>query len=290
MICSGLNDKCDGCGKRLTAGVQRICKPRRPHEYRVTTVIPFKGETWTLGSVIASHRRQTERPYIMLIDTGANTRDSIERGSPETLGTLSRGGNTDWEMHSLNTLGARNGSEPVAMAMDVAMALCQTEFMLCTHNDVWLKHAGVVAELMGLCSATQPAVGYRITPRWYPRWEDDLGHTLTMLHMPTMRRIRASWNMQTYCENEGEPQLRLSPVGGRPDTEHGLNQSLRLGGFTPGAGVLFLGDERNFEPTDDDRIFHARSLTCGSGNAEYREIVMERIRRYIDDSGLYREG
>lgn len=52
---------------------------RKPWEYRVTEAIPRINCVEPLAAVIETLRLQTERPYIVLVDTGSHSRrDEIE--------------------------------------------------------------------------------------------------------------------------------------------------------------------------------------------------------------------
>ena len=215
-----------------------------PWSYKVACAIPHFESLDTLPTVVELLRLQTERPYLLVVDTGScsETREKLE---------LMRA--KDVEIHYVQSHGWRHSSEPVSAAMDVAMAVCRSEYLFCTHSDVFLRRRDFIADLVG---HNTPAVGYEITDRSHVTddWRGMISHTATLLHMPVMRRIGAAWSIQRACEMLGIP---ADTRHGWPDTETGINLILREHGIEP----VLIGTEKNGERTVDDNIDHVRSLS-----------------------------
>lgn len=223
---------------------------RKPWDYSCEAVIPVLDTPDTLAIVIELLRLQTARPYIIIIDTGS---------SPESFEAISAMRAADVEVHSLRFNGVRHPSDFPAIAMDLAMSMCRTEFMFCTHADVFLRRRDVVEEMLALCSKKEPVVGYQITPRAHKDWEEMVSHTCTMLHMPTMDAIGAGWSLRRLC-NKREVEHIPNILGNNwPDTEILLNYIL----WENNLKAKLIGSEANHARTLDDRIDHCRTLTAG---------------------------
>lgn len=241
---------------------------RKPWEHWVTAAIVHLDTPDLLEAVVATLRAQTERPYIIVVDVG-----SLDRHRP-SLERLRRESD-DLEVHYLNPLGWQYTSQPVTTAMDLAMALCQTEYLYATHTDVFLKRPDYLRWLVSLCGCRTPAVGYQMSPRPWARphselWRRIVSHTATLYHMPTLRRIGARWDLLGSIERLG---VRLGETNnGWPDTEVGVSLALHEAGIgerwltdPPPAGndppsVLLIGTEPN-DPYEDDNLVHMRSTT-----------------------------
>jgi hypothetical protein len=230
---------------------------KKPWHYRVTAAIPHLDTIEPLRVCIECLRSQTERPYIMVIDTGSSrqVRDELEAMRAE-----------DVEISFIARHAYRHASEPVTSALDVAQAICTTEFIFHTHSDCFLRRHNFLEYLTNTCSARNPVVGYRMSPRdWATdRWEWMVSHTTTMLHMPTMNRIGAQWSMRRMHEEYGYPYELESKCGGWPDTETGFNHILRDNGIAP----LFIGFDRNHQREVDHNRDHVRSY---AGSSIYSE-------------------
>ena len=222
--------------------VSGISSPR-PWKHRVTAAIPHHESFDTLPVIVELLRLQTVRPYILVIDTGSSrdTCDSIEMLRANDL-----------EIHYLKSHGWQHPSEPVAAAMDLALTLCQTKYLFCTHSDVFPRRRDLIEMLL---SHDAPVVGYEMSDRSHvtDQWKGMVSHTATLLHMPTMRRIGAAWSILRACE-----LLDISAASaGWPDTETCLNIILRRHGITPN----LIGAEHNGERHVDANIDHVRSLS-----------------------------
>lgn len=236
-------------------GVQHHFKPwegnlsKKPWEYDVTAVIPTLGTPETLSLCIELLRLQSVRPFIIICDTGSKGEDLF---FTENLVA------PDVEVHSIRLHGVRHPSDYPAMAMDVAFALCRTEYLFATHADVFLRRQNFLEDLVELCKTKSPVVGYQLSPRNHKDWKGMVSHTATMFHMPTMDRIGFGWNLRRLCNQYG--LVDYSPTPSRPnwpDTEILGNYLLRKHGIQP----HLIGEEDNNERTLDDNIDHVRSFT-----------------------------
>lgn len=217
--------------------------------HRVTAIIPTLEWSELLELSVESLLLQTERPLIIIVDTGSvETRARLQamrsRNSVEVL--------------SIPMQGWIHPSEPVACALDAAWSCVHTPFAYLTHNDCILKRRELLAEMVDL-TAAHKAVGYRITERPYPEWITELGHTCTMLDVAAMDRIGMSWNMRAFANVTGQSLDPAFCGANKVDTERFMNFKLREAGITP----HFIGVERNYERTNDANIDHCRSRTSG---------------------------
>ena len=236
---------------------------RKPWEYPCTAAIVHRDTPEMLEGVVSLLRAQTVRPYIVVVDTG-----SLEDSQP-TLEALDAA--DDCEVHYLRSKSWRGSSCPVAAAMDLAFAVCSTEVLFGTHTDVFPTRPDLVEHVVSQCDARTPMVGWQMSPR--KDWPDDSwqftpSHTASAYHMPTMRRIGASWNLLRAFDELGQPHGQTR--GGYPDTETALGLTLARHGFTRrfytepddgGRHWLCLGPEPN-EPYATEFFHHIR--TAGS--------------------------
>lgn len=220
-----------------------------PTRFQVTAAIPHLNTLEEIKAAIGLIRRQTVSCYIIVVDTGS---------PPEVCAALEQMRSDDLEIHYLAGNGYDHSSEPVALALDVAQQRCRTRHLFHTHADCFLRRRDFVDFLLRITNASTPAVGYRMSPRdpFTKEWEWMIGHTATMLYMPTIHRIRASWTMRHMFYAYG---YAWENQGGWPDTETGFNRILRDAGIVP----VFIGNDRNGERQTDDNIDHVRSF-CGS--------------------------
>lgn len=239
----------------------------KPWDYRVTVCIPHLNTVEPLKTVIEVLLHQTVWPYIMVVDTGSPMEDLV------ALEGLRR---ENVEIHYLRAHGYENSSEPVAVAMDLCQSLCRTEYMFHTHSDVFLMRNEVLEEYLRITNEKNPVVGYRMSPRdWVTSdWEQMVGHTATMLHMPTIHKIGASWSMQRMKARYG---LMETVASGWPDTETGFNYLLRDAGIQP----FFVGEDANFERLTDRNIDHARSFT---GSKIYGPEMYQKSQLWMKDA------
>jgi hypothetical protein len=229
---------------RAREAVQRAAV-RAPWDYQVTAAIPHLDTPETLPLLLGLLALQTVRPYVLLLDTGS---------CPATLTYLESLRGRGVEIHYLRAHGYRHTSAPVTTALDVAHALCRTEYLFHTHSDVFPRRRDLLEWLLGLCRADQPVVGYEMSPRPDTNeWRNVVSHTCTLLHMPTIRRAGATWSMERYWESgEAAPQQ-----DGYPDTEQPFDRCLRRAGIYP----YLIGHDANYARYTDANIDHVRSLT-----------------------------
>lgn len=221
---------------------------KKPWEYQATAVIPHLNTPELLAVNIALLRAQTIKPYILIIDTGSCASQFTTAGMLEPFRA------SDVEIHYLGLHGFRNSSEAVTMAMDAAMALCQTDYLYCTHADALLMRPDYIADLKSLIRPLVPAVGYEMSERsWLTDdWRGMVSHTATLLHVPTLRAHGVSWNMRRAYDEFGCPQ---SAISAWPDTETAFNHSLRKAGLS----AHLIGNEANYKRQTDANIDHIRS-------------------------------
>jgi hypothetical protein len=186
---------------------------RRPWHYKATVVIPHYGrDLRLLTNVIESWRLQTERPYIVVYDTGT---------SAEYHSSLRALASYDTEVHFCRWHGVRNPYDPVALAYNHGITDCRTKHILFTHNDIVPLSQTVVSELISSSFEDVPVVGYESSAV-----HNIVGTQLTIAHMPTLRRIRAVWDIiPTYNW-----------------IEEGFNTGLKQAGVTP----RFIGKEKSY--------------------------------------------
>jgi hypothetical protein len=218
---------------------------RKPWEHQVTVAIPHLETPETLPVLLELLALQTVRPYVLLLDTGS---------SPAVVRILESLRRPHVEIHYIRAHAYAHSSAPVTTAMDLAFALCRTPYLFCTHSDVFPRRRDLIEWLLGLCGASQPVVGYEMSPRPDTNsWRNVVSHTCTMLHMPTMRRIGATWSFERYWESgEARPQQP-----GYPDTEQPFDRCIRRAGVYP----FLIGHDQNYARYTDDNIDHVRSLS-----------------------------
>ena len=217
----------------------------KPWDYRVTAVIPHLNTPRPLRWSVETLRHQSEAPYILVMDTGSDEATCRELESMRSA---------DLEVHYLRSHAWTHASEPVAAAMEAAWSLVHTEFLYCTHADCFIRRPDWLAWLLARCGPDSPVIGYQMSDRsWLTRdWEWMVSHTTTMLHMPTMHRINASWSFERYRS------MRSVYTPDDPewmDTETGFNWTLRQAGIVP----MLLSPEFNYERQIDENIDHVRS-------------------------------
>lgn len=217
---------------------------KKPWHYKVTAVIPHVETPEALVMCVRLLRAQTEKPYILVIDTGStqDVKDQME---------LLRG--PDLEIHYIMAHAYQHASAPVTTAMDLAHALCRTEFLYHTHADCFLKRFDFLDMLVRMCNSQCPVIGYRMSPRdWATdEWKWMVGHTNTMLHIPTIERLGLTWSMERMHRQYGVGWAG----GGWPDTEVGWNYGLREAGIKP----VFIGYDENYIREIDVNRDHVRS-------------------------------
>ena len=249
---------------------------RKPWEYQVTAIIPVLSPDKSLELVIELLRLQTEKPYILLIDTGSDA---------ATVRWLESLRAPDVELHLLRFNAVCHPSEPVSIALDVAAARCQTRFAFYTHSDCFLTRQTALAELIELTDVHH-VVGHQISPRPYAGWEEEVGHTLLMVDNDVMRVRGVSWSMREAMRLNGRaeywPDYNRVPLSPNyPDTETNFNRALQAAGIIP----FFTGTEANYQRNVDEWIDHVRSL-AGSKiySAEYQAKALQWLPDAVRDA------
>lgn len=224
---------------------------KKPWEYKATAMIPVLDTYEELKTCVDLLRLQTERPYIIVVDTGSST---------DILNQISRLRNSDLEVHSIRTNGAMHPSDFPAWAMDLSFSLCRTEFAFATHADCFARRRDLIEYMLKLCRSKSPVVGYEISPRLHNDWEGMVSHTATMYHMPTMDKIGFGWSLRRLANMYDLRNYKPDPMRPNwPDTEILGNYILRKFKISP----YLIGSEQNFERNKDDNIDHCRSITSG---------------------------
>lgn len=225
--------------------------PKKPWDYKVTAAIPCLDTAETVEICIELLRLQTERPFILLIDTGSWGKQ-VERMKELHA--------DDCEVHFIRLNGVNHPSDFPAMAMDVAFTLCRTEYMFATHADCFLRKRTFLAELIDLVQEKSPVVGYEMSPRAHSDWHGMVSHTATMYHMPVMDKIGFGWSLRRLCNTYNIKDYKPTPLRPNwPDTEILGNYILRYHKIKP----HLIGHEENFSRQIDDNIDHLRSYTSG---------------------------
>jgi hypothetical protein len=224
---------------------------RKPWEYRVTATFAVLDPTESVDVVVDLLRAQTERPYIVIVDTGSEWEKLIElhRKFADSV---------DVEIHSIRSRGWRHASSPVGASLDVALATCHTPFLYATHDDVFLKRRDYIADLIAIQERTKAiAVGYQMSPRdWLTdQWEGMVSHTATLFDVASLFRIGATWSFERCCHKFGLDTSRLAD--GWWDTETTLGLLLKSLDLKP----ELIGTETNFQRHEDDNLIHCRSYT-----------------------------
>jgi hypothetical protein len=228
---------------------------KKPWEYRVTAVVPVIDTHESLSLCVETLRMQTERPYIIVVDTGS------QRGNIEKILEMHA---EDLEVHCIRHNGTIHPSDPVSVAMDMAQSLCRTEYMFATHSDAFLVRRDYLEWLLSMCGDEDdglfPVVGYEMSPRQHDDWRGMVSHTATMYHIPTLDRIGFGWSMRRLASICGlESQDAHPDRPNWPDTEILGNTILRENRVP----VKIIGHESNFERNRDENVDHARSISLG---------------------------
>jgi hypothetical protein len=225
---------------------------KKPWEYPSTAIIPVVEPDRSFELVLRSLRLQTEAPYLIVIDTGS---------SPETAAWLQSLTAPDLEVHFARFNAVCHPSEPVSMAIDMAVARVQTRFSFFTHSDCFVTRRTALAELREL-AAVHVVAGHQISPRPYTGWETEFGHTLLMCDQDKLNDLGVRWSLRDAMRHEPRPGFwpdyrPETTAPNYPDTETNLNRLLKLAGI-PG---FFTGVEQNYVRNfGDGWIDHVRSL------------------------------
>ena len=242
----------------------------KPWSYEVTAIIPVLDTLEPLKACLALLQAQTVKPYILVIDTGSvKFRDQITDLATENV-----------EIHSLRSYGWNHPSEPVAVAQDLGFSLARTQYALSLHADCFLRKQTAVAELLTLAKIHK-IVGFQISPRSYQGWESELGHTLLMTDLPTLRANNITWNMRKFCERYNKTLSNNCFCTNCPDTESEFNASVADAKIKP----LILGTEQNRTRNINDWFDHPRSHTSATlYDNKYLPTVSSDMEKAIKDA------
>jgi hypothetical protein len=218
---------------------------KKPWEYRVTAAIPHRNTLEHLKLCLDFVQAQTERPYVMIIDTGSD-----EATLAEVLALRT----DNVEVHQIACLGTEEYADVVCYAMDLAMSACRTEYLWCLHSDCFVTNRGLLAEmLLTADGGKQPVIGYESTlANKHAECKGMVSHTCTLLHMPTMHLLDVTWSRTRLAT-----QARAAGREVVFDPEMALNYRLRDRGVKP----LILGPEQAGGIERDANRVHLRSGT-----------------------------
>lgn len=260
------------------------CK-KKPWEYNVTAVIPCLDTPELVEIVVGLLRLQTEKPFIMIIDTGS---------TPENLAKLNHMRAPDLEVHSLLLNGVRHPSDFPCFACDLAHAMCRTKYLFHTHADVFLTKRTVLAEMMGQLSEECPVIGYEITERPHKDWKLMVGHSLLMYQVDVIDSYGISWSMRRLCGYYDVEWTMDESRPNWPDTEVGFNVLLREAGIV----AKIMGTEENFVRNRTEHFDHCRTATssmlyspdyyksCREWLAEATKEAKERIKHWKHEANF----
>lgn len=224
---------------------------KKPWEYDITVIIPVI-DTWEpLSLVIQLLKLQTNKPYIIIIDTGS---------LPDNYKKIEEFRDESTEVHSLKLNSVQHPSDFVSMACDLGAALCRTEYMFYTHSDCFLMKRTVLEEFLNLCKQGNPAVGYQITERRHEGWEKMFGHSALILETKFYIENRLQWNLKSfdYMFSTGHHKPDITRPN-FPDTETQLNILYQDINIKP----LLIGGEKNFKRNINEHFDHVRTFASG---------------------------
>lgn len=206
--------------------------PRKPWHYQVTAVVPHLDTPDAAEAVIALLRLQSERPYILVIDTGS---------PPDVCARLEKLRHEDLEVHFVKGHGYVNSSGAVPVALDLAHSLCRTPYLFHTHSDCFPLRRDLIEWLVSQCSPECPIVGWEMSERSWAtdEWRGIPSHTATAMLMDPVRRAGLIWSMELSYSLTG---LSGRPTMGWPDTETGFGIMMKARGVR----AKILGPEQNF--------------------------------------------
>jgi len=248
------------------------CQTKKPWEYAVTAMIPVYQPGPQLELIIELLRLQTIRPYIVLVDTGSPLDKFLALNNRFST-------DEDIEIHAIRSNGYRGSSEPIAAAIDLALAACHTRWMYLTHDDVFPRRRDLLEWEIWLSERYEtPVVGWEMSDRSHvcgDDWRGMVSHTSTIMDLSKLDGM--SWSMRRAHERYGIARVHAS----WPDTETGFNLLLRSSQIKP----LLLGPEINYQRQTTRWWDHCRSFT-GSGlySPEHRAKALEWVKACTDEA------
>lgn len=222
---------------------------RKPWDYRVTVVIPHLDTVEQLQLCVDVLRCQTEAPYIQVIDTGS---------LPENLAFVEMMRAPDLEVHTIRGHGWQHPSEVISVACQLGQDMARSPFVFQTHADCFLVNQKLLAEWSELAKIHK-VVGYQISPRPYPGWESEYGHTALMVDVVAIRKAGVNWNLRSFAHRFPDIPDCFNISPNRPDTESEFNATLKEAGIIG----LMLGGEENYVRNTNADFDHPRSF-CSS--------------------------
>lgn len=232
-------------GDKAWGGAREV----KPWDFDCEVTIPVLDAWDTLPMVIELLRAQSIRPFISIVDCGS---------IPEQAEWLEALRADDLEIHTLRFNGVRHSSDFPAASLDLAMSICRSEVLVTLHVDVFLRQQTSLQQLVELCGIENPAVGFGMTPRDTPGWENALTHSFSAFHMPTMDAIGAGWSLRRAARLAGieDAHRHHGPLGQFMDTETCMALVMQECGMKP----LIIATEANFEMTIHPLMRHTRTL------------------------------
>lgn len=195
---------------------------KKPWAYPITVSLSNYGaNVRALQLAVDLWRCQTRRPFIEIRDTGTSTIHMRDLLGLEA---------SDVEVHLSRWRGHREYYYFHALACEHAMVDCRSPYLLLTHNDIYPISQTIIEELLSLCNMDQPVVGYEMSPRMNKSYQGMVSSVLTIMHMETMDRLRATWNPRWLRVNK--PAL-LGESQGWPSAEVAFNVMLQSAGIKP---------------------------------------------------------
>lgn len=220
---------------------------RPPFPHRVTAVIPHRDTPDLLRLCIRFLERQTERPYIMVIDTGS--RDDLLHG------VLAMRSETT-EIHQIACHGPDQIVASISHALDLGLSACRTDWMWCLHSDCFVTDRHMLEDMLALGGGGDfGAIGYR-APHGLSFGADGAGllsSTCTLYHVPTLDRHEISWSIrrsERRAEGNGQPSF-ITP-------ELAAHSRLR----ERGVATFFIADEQPQGVEIDAHRVHLRAATA----------------------------
>lgn len=221
--------------------------PKPPPTF--TAIIPTRYAPPTLAATIHTLLRQDLLIDILLVDTGTADHDYQQwrtacQRIQRVAVTKIKPSRPDYPSHV------------IAAAIDLGCDLATTSHVLLTHDDVWLRHRGVLRDLFRrMIRAATPIIGYQMSPRSHltDEWEGMISHTLTLIDLDWLRSEKLRWDMSAALPPAWSGAVRP----GWPDTETAFGRAMKTRGIYP----TFIGYETNNPHHQDPWITHRRSLT-----------------------------
>lgn len=238
--------------------------PVKPWQLPATVAIPTIGQAENVALIIDLYRASSIKPWFLVIDTGSTDEENHQL-------RLLRA--DDCEVMEVRGNAWQHPSDPVAVAMDLALSRCATEYLFATHNDVFPRRRDLLAYYISQCTGGNDVVGYEMSPRSIPNWKGLPSHTATLYRVAALDRIGAGWSLRRWNTLYGRLTSRDSAVAvGWPDTEVLIGQLMK----EKGIGWKRIGGEENHKRHIDANIDHCRSLSSSAMYApEYHAMCQQ---------------